>query len=147
MVPFSRGYRGGGRHLPDFGPIWSKAVQKLTQYLILWKGLLYVWPNGGRGLWLEARSQACGALGINQRNSNQPMLNLYQKQNHMKVLNPPGRQGVRHQASVTAKMPFLSVWLTKKRREEIHETLAGRPLFVPPGMPGTPGRCPKDFLN
>ena len=24
-------------------------------------------------------------------------------------------------------------------------TPAGRPLFVPPGVPGTPGRCPEDF--
>ena len=26
-------------------------------------------------------------------------------------------------------------------------TPAGRPLFVPPGVPGTPGRCPEDFSS
>ena len=33
------------------------------------------------------------------------------------------------------------------KHQEIPGTPAGRPLFVPPGVPGTPGRCPEDFLN
>ena len=31
------------------------------------------------------------------------------------------------------------------KQQEIPGTPAGRPLFVPLGVPGTPGRCPEDF--
>ena len=32
------------------------------------------------------------------------------------------------------------------KQQEILGTPAGRPLFVPPGVPGTPGRCPENFF-
>ena len=33
------------------------------------------------------------------------------------------------------------------KQQEIPGTPTGRPLFVSPGVPGTPGRCPEDFLK
>ena len=46
-----------------------------------------------------------------------------------------------HPVGVQAKMAF-SVLFSIANKLEIAGTPAGRPLFVPPGVPGTPGRCP-----
>ena len=43
------------------------------------------------------------------------------------------------------RCPFLSVF-SKQITENPWDTPASRPLFVPPGVPATPGRCPGDFF-
>ena len=48
-----------------------------------------------------------------------------------------------HPAGVPAKMPFSVRFFL----QEVPGTPAGRPLSVPPGVPGTSGRCPGDFLS
>ena len=66
------------------------------------------------------------------------------KKNHIKFLKTPRdtRQvSLGHPAGVPAKMPAFFVG----KQQEIPGRPAGRSLFVPPGFPGTPGRCPGDF--
>ena len=53
-----------------------------------------------------------------------------------------------HPAGVPAKMPFsFSRSKETKKQEIIPGTPAGTPLFVTPGVPRRPGRCPGEFLK
>ena len=42
------------------------------------------------------------------------------------------------------KCPFLWAFLSLASKTKSLGTPAGRPLFVPPGVPETPGKCPED---
>ena len=42
-------------------------------------------------------------------------------------------------------MPFSVSFSMVSKQQEVPATLAGRPLFVPPGVPGASGRSPDNF--
>ena len=64
------------------------------------------------------------------------------RKNHIKFLKNPSMAGCpRNTRPVSPAKFFYS------KQQEVPGTPAGRPLFVPPGVPRTPGSCPEDFLK